>query len=243
MHFVRPLLASTAIVLAPTALATSSVAEEPPRTSLEIGMGLGASLDLPDRAGDHTRLGPGVGLDVPVRWPLTSHAALRARARLDFGGIGTDRVSWALPVDGELVRFHAQGHWALLLAAGATVGPELTVPLDAPVQPYASVGMGVTWLGTYHSFGGDTAHLLDPARNDLDDPRNVDPYTSQVALLTEAGIGLRTAGPLRIWCEIGYSNAWVAARPLAKSPPDLHARREAYGWNAARLGAGVAWTP
>lgn len=244
MPSARSILALSCLAVAPLAHASSPVPDDPAppaRAPLEVGLGAGVSLDLPDRGGP-TRLGPGAGLEIPVRLPLTPHASLRARARLDYGGAGHDRVSWAVPVDGELVRFHHDDHFTLLLAAGATVGPELTIPLDAPVQPYVAVGAGLAWLGTYHSFGGDTAHLLDPAQNDLDDPTNIDPYTSQLAVLTEAGVGLRTTGRTRLWGELGYTNAWAAARPLARTPAELDARREPYGWNALRVAAGVAWS-
>lgn len=208
---------------------------------ISVGVGLALAMDLPDPAsGAHTRFGPGPSLQIPVRIELAPHANLRVNARADMG-MGSDRVSWAHTINGEPVRFYAEDQLAVLVAGGVTVGPEVTFPLDAPVTPYLGAGVGVAWVGTYHSLGQDSLHLLDPTQNDPSSPKNLDPFTSQAAFLTDLTLGGRTQGPTSLWFELGYSNAWVGAKALNKTTEGLDARREAYGWNAARAGVGVAF--
>lgn len=206
---------------------------------VSLGFGAALAMDLPDPASaEHTRFGPGPSIQIPLRIGLTSHANLRINGRADLG-IGRDRVSWAHWIDGESVRFYNDGHFAMLLAAGLTAGPEVVFPIEGAMKPYLGAGVGAAWVGTYHSLDGPARNLLDPMQNDLEDPRNIDPYTSQLALLTDVTLGAMTSGKTSLWVELGYSNAWVGGRALTKTIAEMDARREAYGWNAARAAVGV----
>ena len=71
----------------------------------------------------------------------------------------------------------------MAVGLGLTAGFDVVVPGDLPVSPYVGAVCGA-WIANYHSLGGDTQVLLDPSQNDLDDPGNVDPYTTQVTWLT-----------------------------------------------------------
>lgn len=232
---------SIAAVVAVLALAVAAPAGAE-TGDVSIGIGAALAMDLPDPvSGEYARFGPGPSLQIPVRWSVAPNANLRVNARGDLG-IGTDRVTWAQQINGEEVRFYAEDHWAMLVAGGVTVGPELLFPVGGAITPYLGAGAGVAWVGTYHSLGDESRLVFDPAQNDLQDPNNVDPYTSQAAFLTDLTLGAMTKGSTSVWFEGGYSNAWVGARSLTKTLPELDARREAYGWNAARLGVGVAFT-
>ena len=229
------LLSTAALVLATTAHAAE----------VAVGPGVVVGLDMPDKAsGSFTRFGPGPGLHVPVWLGLASHARLRITARAELG-VGTDRVSWSLgQVGGEDVRVGSSGHWAMVVAGGLTAGPEIVLPVDGPVAPYLGAEMGVALLNTYHSFGNETAVLLDPRENDLNDPRNVDPFTSNTSFMTDVHAGAVVGGESGpgVWFELGYAAAFVPATELKKAQPSLAARREAFGWNPVRLGAGVRFS-
>ena len=209
---------------------------------LDVGVGAAISMDLPDKvSADYAKFGPGPSLQIPFRIGFTDHARLRSTLRADIG-VGSDRVTWGLEVDGTEVRVGSDDHWAMFAAAGLTIGPEFSLPVDGPVVPYIGAEAGGAWVGTYHSFGGDTAVLLDPDQNDLESTGNVDPFTTQLAFLTDAHLGIAGGGDTGWWAELGYSAAFLGAADLQKSQADLGARREAYGWNAARLGAGVRFS-
>jgi hypothetical protein len=206
-----------------------------------VGAGLAVAADLSDRvSAEHTDFGPGPSLQVPVRVALSEHVSFRATGRADLG-FGSDRVSWGQVVNGTPVRFYDDDHWAMLAALALTGGVEVELPGALPVTPYLGAELGAAWVGTYHSLGGETQLLLDPAENDLQNPSNIDPYTNQSAVLTDLHAGLSRGFSSRLggWVEGGYSVAFLSARTLQKAPTDLEARREAYGWNALRLGVGM----
>ena len=227
----RNLLLATAVLL----VGSPALAAD-----LDVGVGVALAMDLPDASSaEYANFGPGPSLQIPVRIGLSEHARIRSTLRADLG-IGSDRVTWALDVDGEQIRLRSDDHWAMFAAAGLTVGPEISLPVDGPVSPYLGAEAGGAWVGTYHSFGGETAVLLDPQENDLNDPGNVDPFTTQLAFLTDAHAGISVGDEgVGFWAELGYSMAFLPAAELQKSPTNLDARREAYGWNPFRIGAGV----
>lgn len=207
---------------------------------LSLGFGAAVSADLGDNVSDgDTRFGPGPSLQVPIRYALADKAWIRATVRADAGW-GTDRVTWGQTVDGEEVRFYSTGHWAMLLGTALTVGGDAGLPGNLPL--YVGAEAGPAWVTTYHSLGGETQLLLDPSQNDLDSSKNLDPFTAQAALLTDlhAGALVPMSDGMKLWVETGYSLAFIAPRALNKTPEALDARREAYGWNALRLGLGVS---
>ncbi|MFT5456803.1 MAG: hypothetical protein ACI9K2_003291 [Myxococcota bacterium] len=214
------------------ALAAASTATAGSR----IGVGAGLAADLADPASaSHTRFAVGPSLLVPVSLGLGEYAAFRANLRADLA-TGRDRVTWAV---GDQ-RTADDDHFAMLASAGLTLGAEVTFARGT-VQPFLVAAAGPAWVGTFHSFSGPTAVLLDPAQNDLANSGNVDPATSQLVLAYEAALGARTDGPVAPWLEAGFSNAWVGERDLRKTPPASKARRSAYGWNALRLAVGIGF--
>ncbi len=196
-------------------------------------------MDLPDKISkDYARFGPGPSMQIPIRYALAPSARLRATLRADMA-TGTDRVTWGESIDGEEQRFFDDDHFAMFVASALTVGPEIVIPLDGPVAPYFGVEAGAAWIGTYHGLNGPPQRFMDPAENDLKDPGNVDPFTSQLAFVSDIHAGGMTTGDVGVWFEAGYSIAFVGESDLTKSIDAYNARRAAYGWNAARIGAGV----
>jgi hypothetical protein len=209
-----------------------------------VGAIVAVSADLPDASSkDYVRFGAGPSLQVPIRLELTKVATIRATLRSDFS-MGQDRLSWAETVDGIEYRFYDDDHRAFLSVTSFTIGPELYAPIESPVIPYFGAEAGGAIVGTYHSLGGEqyaaTQVLLDPDQNDLSNPRNLDPFTSQMVFVTDFHVGGRigVSERLAVYVETGYSVAFVAAHPLRKTPEALNAMREAYGWNAFRGGVG-----
>jgi len=226
------------LLLAPLALTGPAVAAD-----MSFGVGLAASTDLPDKvSGDYAKFGVGPGLHLPFRVDLAPFARLRVSARID-SGFGSNRVTWRQYVDGEEVRFYDDDHWSMLLAGALTAGGEFMPPVELPVMPYLGVGFGAAWVGTYHSFGGATQHLLDEDANDLDSSSNIDPYTTQFTFISDIDLGaeLDLSEALALWFELGYSIAFVSEKELKKTPAVYDALRSPYGWNAARLGVGVSF--
>ncbi len=203
-----------------------------------VGVGLGLVVDLPDAASaNHTRFAPGPSLSIPVTLPLTSLVAMRISPRGEVA-FGRDRVSWTQSIGGRQYTLVDDDHFSMTARAGVTLGPEVVLA-ETAISPSLFATIGPSWVGTYHAFEGPTAGLLAPAENDLSDPGNVDPFTSQAALTTEAGLGLRGQGSVGWWAEVGYGSTWVGERALRKSVKSLEAHRAAYGWNPLRLGVGV----
>lgn len=208
------------------------------------GFGLGIGTDMPDKVSkDYANFGPGPGLLIPLWWELGSAARLRATARADMA-MGSDRVTWAAgAVDGSDVRLYDDDHLAVLVAASLTVGGEVVIP-GSGVAPYLGAELGPAWIGTYHSLDGATATaLLDPEQNELDNPGNIDPYTGQVAWRSDVHLGVQPSigDTSSAWLELGYSLAFVGEKALRKTPEDIDARRAPYGYNAIRLGVGLAF--
>ena len=206
---------------------------------IDIGVGAALAMDLPDKvSSEYARFGPGPSFQIPIRIGLAPSARLRTTVRADLG-VGSDRVTWGESIDGEEQRFFDDDHFAMFLATGITAGPEIVIPLNAAIEPYFGAEAGVAWIGTYHSLSGPSQRFMDPKENELGDPGNVDPYTSQLAFLSDVNVGGMTTGDIGAWFELGYSISFVAESALTKSIGSYNARRAAYGWNAARIGAGV----
>ena len=180
---------------------------------------------------------------IPVWWEVTPAARFRATARADLS-MGSDRVTWgAGTIGGDEVRLYDDDHLAVLVATSLTAGAEVVVPAQS-LAPYLGAELGVAWIGTYHSLDGATASaLLDPEQNELDSAGNIDPYTGQATWRTDvhAGVQPSLSESSSFWLEAGYSLAFVGEEALKKTPSELDARRSPYGYNALRLGVGLAF--
>lgn len=217
---------------------------------VSVGAQAGVTIDMPDRvSGGSTSFGVGPSLSIPVRVELAPAAYFRVALRADMG-TGHDRVSWAAKVGQDDVRIASDDHWAMLTAGSLTAGLEGRVSDEWAVQPLGGVGIGVAWVGTWHSFGPseggvDTTFLLDPAQgHDLDDPNNRDPYATAFTPMADVHIGAAVplSDALEGVLEIGYSVAFLTDTELATAPPGLDVRRDAFGWNALRVQAGASFT-
>lgn len=207
-----------------------------------LGALLGVGWDVPDAAlPEGATFDPGPALTLPVRRALSPGADVRATVDL-WGATGRDTVAWTERVGGESLRFVSDAHWTLATVARLGVGPEIVLLPARRVGPYVAADAGVAVVGSWHSFGGDTQALLDPAANDLDDPQNVDPYTIQAVPTAGALVGIRVGSPGKLaWeIELGYTVAFLPSAPLRKTPPALEASRSAYALDVMRLGLGVS---
>jgi hypothetical protein len=172
----------------------------------------------------------GFGVVAPVRIDLTPAAGLRGTVRIDATLPGNSHVTWLVCSQraGEATR-------GGLVALSAAIGPEVRLPIDGPVVPYAGAAAGLAVVHTWHNI--ERVELMDPASNNLDSGGNWDPFSQQLVFLTDFDLGA-TAGPL--WFELGYTGAFVYTASLKRSTAALEVQREAYGWNAPRLGVGIS---
>jgi hypothetical protein len=131
----------------------------------------------------------------------------------------------------------------MFVAVAVSAGADFLLPVPGKVAPYLGADLGVAWVGTFHSFGGPTEVLLDPEQNNLESGSNIDPWTSQATFVTDlhGGVDLPVGERVALWVETGYSVAFLNSRELRKTPPELDATRDPYGWNAFRIGAGVSF--
>ena len=222
------------------AMLVPALAAEP--GEVRLGVEVGVQSDLSDKtSAEYAEFGLGPVLAIPLSVAITPYARLRTQLRAELG-TGTDRVTWTVPVAGEDTPVYADGHWAMAGVGSGSVGLEVLLPLDSPVEVAFGVETGVAWVGTYHSFSGRTAVLLDPGLNDLDDPDNVDPYTSQVVWrnAVDASVAIPVGERLHLSLRTGYAVAYVDSRPLQKSPAALDAQRAAYGWNPLSVTLGLS---
>jgi hypothetical protein len=212
-------------------------------SELDVGVGVGVGMDLVDPAsGTHTRFGPGPVFSVPLRLEINSRVQARANVLFEMG-VGTDRYTWTVGVAGEDVRLATDGHFALAALGGATLGTDVVlVDRSASQRPfsfYAGVGLGGAWVGTFHSFEQETVVLMDLEKNDLDNPKNLDPYSSQGVWLTEVRTGVQWGDAPRAFLECSLGGAWVGEALLRKTYADFDVTRSAYGWTPVRLVGGV----
>jgi hypothetical protein len=212
-------------------------------TTVSMGLGAGVAADLGDKASDgNTRLGVGPGAVIPIRIAPLDFLRIRLDVRCEMG-FGVDQLTWSETIDGvEVRRTDDDAHRAFVGNLSVETGLDVVIPTGGGTQPYLAGTIGVGMVGAYHVLDGGSAVLLDPGLNDLDDPRNIDPYTLQPALVAgvAAGLTIRASDKVDLWLETGYSAAVVGPRSLRKTAPELDARREAFAWNPIRAGLGFA---
>lgn len=201
-----------------------------------IGVGAGVGFDLPDVnvAASETTFGPSANLAFPVRFDVARTAAIRATLHAAFSQ-GQDVVSWQLP---GVARVGEPPKRAWIGTVAATVGPEIHVPIEGPVQPYLAAGAGVALVYVWHNL--ERADLFDPGHytdEQLDNPTTLDPFSRQPVFATDLALGAEID---RFWFELGYSLQIVGNAPLIRSTPALDVRRETFGWNVVRLVVGFS---
>jgi hypothetical protein len=228
---------------------TSAWAAEP----VAVGVGAGLGLEMPDNSSSFGLLAdcnpesgkacaPVVHLLVPVRVPLTTHTALRIGTTGTFG-VGRDVISWEV-ADPEDPRFtdNSRRHEiarAFYTSLGATVGPEVRLPTTGRVVPYFATGLGLGLAATFHS-DLQRPDLFDPELyevEDLSNPRVISPYAMQPALAGDLALGVSVGA---LWVELGYQLQYLGQARLRKTPTELKAEREPFGWNTLRLSVGVS---
>lgn len=217
-------------------LSTLSLAQTPAKPDLRVGAMAGIIADPADAfGGGATSYAPGGALVVPFRWNIRPGTSLRAALDVDAAG-GRDVVTWTE----SDAAFQSSDHWSMVTAARLFLGPELAFLPDAGWTPYVGGGVGGGPVWNFHSFGGDTALLLDPAENSLDDDGNIDPFTVSWVPGVEVHGGVRVGRRVALEVELGYAASYIPAAPLRKSPPELGARRTAYALDLARVAVGVS---
>jgi len=234
-------VAELALIVCLVALSLASPALAASPDAVRVGVEIGASWDLPGSQSTQAAVfSPGPTIAIPLRVALTDQTRLRLAVRGDTA-TGRDRVTWASPAPGPTVTLYDDDHFAMPVLGTALVGLEVVLPLDTPLEVTLGVDTGVAWVGTFHSLGGATRPLLDPAQNDLQDPNNIDPYTTQLAWMNGVDVGLAVpfGDGLHLTVRTGYSGAFLNARTLQKTPAALDAQRAAYGFNPVRLAVGV----
>lgn len=216
------------------ALLPSAVAAAP---VWSVGVLGAVATDLPDStfADPSARFSFGGGLIVPVRWSPRPGASVRMTVTA-LGAGGHDTVAWV--EDG--VAYESRDHWSLVSVGQVTLGGEFEVAPSAVVTPLLGAGLGAGVVGNFHSFGGDTQALLDPAQNELDNPQNIDPYTVGAVPAAEAWAGLRVGRTVAFAVEAGYTLSLVPAEQLQKTPAELGARRSAYALDLLRVAVGLS---
>lgn len=209
---------------------------------LSIGVGVGAALDLPDRVniGGDTKLGVGPGLYIPVRYAFGESVAFRATVRVD-SSYGTGSVSWK---EGDR-RAYSDEPWTMYLGPAVTAGFDIAPP-GTSFKPYFGAEAGVAFVNTIQSYGESTGtqQLFDAEQEDLENSNYIDGMSTQPAVMSDLHIGLR--GPLSdgvdLWVETGYSLAFVDSAKVKRTPASLDVMHDPYGYNAVRLGVGVAFS-
>ncbi len=197
---------------------------------------VGAVADPADAfGGSATSYAPGGALVVPVRWNVRPGTSLRAALDLNVAG-GHDVVTWTE----SDAAFQSSDHWSMVSAARIFLGPEVDFRPEASWTPYVGGGVGGGAVWNFHSFGGDTALLLDPTQNALEDDGNIDPYTVSWVPAVEVHGGFRVGKRVALEVEVGYAASYIPAAPLRKSQPELGARRTAYALDLARVAVGIS---
>jgi hypothetical protein len=231
---------ATALMLALPSVAAGS----------SFGLGLGASVDLPDPSGQ-TKIPPALVVNVPLRLDVSESARIRASFDAAFTR-GVDTVSWKRGDAGRM-GFESDAFFG---SGGLLIGPEVSLPSKSGWAPYFGASAGVALAVTAHSCWGngtgedncddrglpDLRDLFDPDHYSLDKLENnstVNPFSRQAVLATDLAVGV--ASDL-LWFEAGYSVRFVGTGKLHRGMPGIDLRREAYSWNAFRLMVGVSTT-
>lgn len=203
-----------------------------------VGVGLGASLDLPDATPVElkTSFWPAPSLFVPVRVDLAPRAALRFDVTGTFA-IGRDLVSWEQPG----LDTYADQIRTLTGMAALGVGPEIRFTEGGPAVPYVAGSVGLVLVHNAHSQMWDHAQLFDPAEydeEDLSSRSTFDPWARTVVPATNLAVGVHLR---RVFVEGAYDMAYVSAARLQRGTPELKPMRVGYHWNALRLAFGVTF--
>ncbi len=210
-------------------LVSASEAAEP--TTLSLGFGAAASIDLPAVEGlPETAFGPGASVVVPFRWSIKPGASLRVHLEVGAAA-GHDRVVWVQEVDGETVGVFSEDHEAGYAAARLLVGPEVALFPRKGVSPYLGVGAGPALVTNWHRFDAASAALQTSTASTL-----------QATGAAGADVGLRLGRPdgVAVEIEVGYTVSFLPAASLQQAPPDLEASRSPYALDVVRGGLGVS---
>ena len=219
----------------PTAVATALVLglAGPAKAGVEVGIGLDATMDLPDSGIDvpESHMGPGIALRLPTRVRLRDRVAIRVEPSMGLSW-GQDRVEW-LAYE-EMVPVYSDSHSTILSTVGLLAGPEISPWPDASTAPYMGASFGFLLARHWHHFDGQEERLLGLAGGG----GGVHPYTDQLAPVVDVHGGLRLEIGERLAMEVeaGYNVAFMREARLAQAPTALEAVRTAYGLNQLRMG-------
>jgi hypothetical protein len=220
------------------AIAAATIALLPARAgAVESGVGIAIRTDLDDSSsGDaHLRFRPGPAIRVPLRWDIGN--GVFVRSALEIGANpGQDRVEWKRFM-GEIT-VYSDDHWTFLSSASLVLGPELSMLQTDKLRMLWGVSGGLVSAQMWHSFDSRAVDIFDLEKNDLSDPRNIDPYSNQLTALvgTHANFSIWTRPELAIELEVGYNVCLLREVALQKAEDEVEAVRSAMGLNFFRLG-------
>ncbi|MEQ1565016.1 MAG: hypothetical protein ABMA64_05215 [Myxococcota bacterium] len=202
-----------------------------------LGLGGALVLDRPDTSDQElvTRLGPGFEALVPYRYPLGPIASLRVTGAASFaagdGLVTALRPGIGTPTDVIPMR--------TLMVAG-TVGPEIRLMQQGGVIPYLTGGVGLAGVVAWFAHA-DHPEWFDPTKydqDDLDDRTKPGLHTRTIVPTSNLAVGAHLGEG---WVELGYELSFLDRTRLRRSSDALEPTREAFGWNAIRIGAGYTF--
>lgn len=208
---------------------------------VSVGLGGGIGLEIADKTGEYGILAPcklcppTLHVLVPVRFTVSEIAALRLSLAPAFG-IGQDEWSFLMPGDEEPQTLRVR---SFLLTLPLTAGPEVTLPIGAPLRASFGGGLGLALTGVFHS-QMKLPELLDAEEYDYDalvDPWKLSPYTIQPSLAGNLFASVRTE---KLWFELDYAMQYLRARSMEGTNLDLSVERAPLQWNTLSLSVGVA---
>jgi hypothetical protein len=146
--------------------------------------------------------------------------------------------------DGEFDRDSVRrlGHMGVF-ALTTSLYYELTIPrsrLMRIFQPYVGIGLMQMWVYTWSDIQSAEVFLIDNPDNDVDDPDNVDPFSTQYVpgLDVFGGFHFNVGTSFRVSLELGYLRAEVKPAELRRATEGFDARHDGYMLSMFRFGGG-----
>ena len=124
-------------------------------------------------------------------------------------------------------------------------GYELTIPnieFFRIFQPFIGGSVVVAWVYVWPDLGIDEAVILDAGENNLGDPDNIDPWSSQgpeVGGEVYGGFHINPDDVFRMVFEFAYLNVYVEEALLTKATEGFEAKHQPFTLSQFRFGWGI----